>query len=96
MIAFGNEEILVAVRLRLKRCGRRHRPFYRLTAMDKRQARDGRAIEELGCYDPLARDVAKQVTLKRERIEYWLSVGAQPSETVRDLLKKNGIGLSKS
>jgi small subunit ribosomal protein S16 len=82
----------VAVRLRLKRFGRRHRPFYRLTVMDQRQTRDGRAIEELGYYDPLARTAEKQVSLKRERIEYWLSVGAKPSDTVRDLLKKNGIG----
>ena len=86
----------MAVRLRLKRMGRRHRPFYRLTAMDGRQGRDGRAIEELGHYDPLVSDTEKQVTLKRERIEYWLSVGARPTETVRDLLTKNGIGVSES
>ena len=90
------EEIPVGVRLRLKRFGRRHRPFYRLTAMDGRQPRDGRAIEELGHYDPLERDQEKQAVLKRDRIEYWLSVGAKPSETVRDLLKKNGIGQSES
>ena len=85
----------MAVRLRLKRFGRCHRPFYRLTAMDQRQARDGRAIEELGHFDPLVRDPDQQVSLKRERIEYWLSVGAQPTDTVRDLLRKNGIGLSE-
>ncbi|MFH0980986.1 MAG: 30S ribosomal protein S16 [Planctomycetota bacterium] len=83
----------MAVRLRLKRFGRRHRPFYRLTAMDSRRTRDGRALEELGYYDPLAKATEKQVSLKRERIEYWLSVGAQPTETVRDLLKKSGISL---
>ena len=81
----------MAVRLRLKRLGRRHRPFYRVAAMDSRNARDGRVIEELGCYDPIAKDPDQQVTLKRERIEYWLSVGAQPSDTVRNLLKRQGI-----
>ena len=90
------EEMLVAVRLRLKRFGRRHRPCYRITAMDQRQTRDGRAIEELGHYDPLVQDPERQVSLKRERIEYWLSVGAQPTDTVRDLLKKNGIELKPS
>lgn len=64
--------------------------------MDQRQPRDGRSIEELGHFDPLERDPEKQVSLKRERIEYWLSVGARPTETVRDLLKKNGIGLGES
>jgi small subunit ribosomal protein S16 len=81
----------VAVRLRLKRFGRRHRPSYRVAAMDSRSPRDGRVIEELGFYDPMAADSARQVSLKRERIQYWLSVGAQPSDTVRDLLKREGI-----
>ncbi|UCD74734.1 MAG: 30S ribosomal protein S16 [Phycisphaerales bacterium] len=75
--------------LRLKRMGRTHRPFYRLCAMDKRVSCDGRAIEELGWYDPLASE-EKQVSLKLERIDYWLSVGAQPSDTVRSILKKAG------
>ena len=79
------------VRLRLKRGGRRHRPAYRLAAVDRRSSRDGRVIEELGSYDPLAKEQDKQITLKRERIEYWLSVGAQPSDTVRNMLKRNGI-----
>ncbi|MCH2134449.1 MAG: 30S ribosomal protein S16 [Phycisphaerales bacterium] len=76
--------------LRLKRMGRRHRPFYRLNAMDKRAPRNGRVIEELGWFDPVAPD-DKQLSLKNERIEYWLSVGAQPSDTVRTLLKRSGI-----
>lgn len=82
----------MAVRLRLKRFGRRHRSFYRLNAVDSRTPRDGRVIEELGWYDPQAKDADQQVKLDRERIEHWLSVGAQPSETVRDLLKTHGIG----
>jgi ribosomal protein S16 len=85
------QETDVAVRLRLKRFGRRHRPSYRVAAMDNRSPRDGRVIEELGLYDPMAKDSAQQVSLKRERIQYWLSVGAQPSDTVRDLLKREGI-----
>jgi len=60
--------------------------------MDSRNARDGRVIEELGLYQPIARDPDKQILLNRDRIEYWLSVGAQPSDTVRRLLKQQGIG----
>lgn len=81
----------MAVRLRLKRMGRRHRTFFRLSAMDTREPRDGRVIEQLGWYDPVAKEPEKQVSLNRERIAYWLGVGAQPSETVRDLLKRQGI-----
>lgn len=81
----------MAVKLRLKRMGRTHTSFFRLSAMDSRCPRDGRVIEELGWYDPNANSDEEKTSLKRERIEYWLSVGAQPSETVRDLLKSNGI-----
>ena len=73
--------------LRLKRLGRKHRPFYRLNAMDQRAPRDGRVIEELGWFDPLVAD-EKQLNFKADRIKYWLSVGAQPSDTVRGLLKR--------
>ena len=75
--------------LRLKRFGRRHRPFYRLCAMDKRSPRDGRVIEELGWYDPLASD-ERQSKFNTDRVDYWLSVGAQPSNTVANLLRKAG------
>ena len=81
----------MAVKLRLKRTGRRHLPCYRLNAVDSRAPRDGRVIEELGLYDPLQKEVNKQISFKRERIEYWLSVGAQPSDTVANLLEKAGI-----
>ena len=73
--------------LRLKRMGRRHRPFYRINAMDKRAPRDGRVIEQLGWYDPLAKD-DKQLKVNIERVDYWLSVGAQPSKTVASLLRR--------
>jgi small subunit ribosomal protein S16 len=76
--------------LRLKRMGRIHRPFYRLNAMDRRAPRNGRVIEELGWFDPLIKDGPAHA-LKTDRIKHWLSVGAQPSETVASLLKKAGI-----
>ncbi len=87
----GLLESNVAVRIRLKRIGRRHHPVYRLAAVDRRRARDSKVIEELGCYDPMNADEDRQVVLNRERIEYWLSVGAQPSDTVHRLLEKAGI-----
>jgi len=83
----------VAVKLRLKRMGRTHKSFFRLSAIDSRSPRNGRVIEELGWYDPNADTIEEKTSLKRERIEYWLSVGAQPSETVRDLLKSRGIAV---
>lgn len=81
----------MAVKLRLKRLGRKHRSFFRLAAIESRNPRDGRVLEELGFYDPQNRVEAQQVRLEAERIKYWLGVGAVPSDTVRDLLKKNGI-----
>jgi small subunit ribosomal protein S16 len=72
----------------MKRMGRRHRPSYRVAAVDIRSTRDGAVIEELGFYDPANQNPEQQYRLKHERINYWLSVGAQPSETVRSLLKR--------
>ena len=85
------EGCVLTVRLRLKRVGRRHRPSYRLAAVDQRRPRDGKVLEELGIYDPMATRPEQEVVLKRERIEYWLSVGAQPSDTVRRILEKEGV-----
>ena len=85
----------MSVKLRLKRTGRRHLPCYRLNAIDSRAPRNGRVIEELGLYDPLEKQAGKQINFKRERIEYWLSVGAQPSETVANLLEKAGIAVER-
>ncbi len=79
------------VRLRMKALGRRHRPFFRICAIDSRKPRDGRPIEELGYYDPMARNPESQTVLDVSRIRYWLSVGAQPSEKVQVLLKKAGV-----
>jgi small subunit ribosomal protein S16 len=83
-----NKETRVAVRIRMKKMGRKHRPFFRICAMDSRKPRDGRAIEELGHYDPMVRDKSQRVKLNLERIEYWLSVGATPSDKVAVLIKK--------
>ena len=71
--------------------GRRHRPFYRLVAIDRRKQRDGLEIEQLGYFDPICKDPEKQVSLRRDRIEYWLSVGAQPSERVHSILRSQGM-----
>lgn len=75
--------------------GRRHRSFFRLNAIDGRAPRDGKVIEPLGWYDPCSQDPDKQASLNAERILYWLSVGAQPSETVANLLKRHGIEKGK-
>ena len=83
----------MAVRIKLKRVGRRHQPSYRLTAVDRRRTRDSKVIEELGSYNPDFPKEDQQVRLNRERIEYWISVGAQPTDTVRHLLIRNGIAV---
>lgn len=80
----------MAVRIRLKRMGRKARPFYRLCATDVRAPRDGKVIEELGHYDPMVADTDARAILNGERIDYWLSVGAQPSEAAGVLIKKYG------
>ena len=81
----------MAVKIRLKRMGRKNHPFYRLNAIDSRTARDGRVIEELGYYDPRNKDAAKQFVAKLDRCTHWLNVGAIPSGTVSSLLKKAGV-----
>jgi small subunit ribosomal protein S16 len=81
---------IVAVRIRLKRLGRTHRPFYRVCTMDSRTPRNGKAIEELGFYDPMVKEKDARVRLNNERIAYWLSVGAKPTEKVQVLINKYG------
>ncbi|HMC89814.1 MAG TPA: 30S ribosomal protein S16 [Gemmataceae bacterium] len=78
----------MAVRIRMKRLGRKHRNYYRIVAIDSRQPRDGRIIEELGAYDPMVKNKDERVKLKPARIKYWLSVGAKPSEKVTVLFNK--------
>lgn len=77
------------VKIRLRRMGAKKRPFYRLVAADSRCARDGRFIEILGYYDPNIDPPA--VKLETEKIQKWLDNGAQPSDTARGLLKKQGM-----
>ena len=80
----------MAVRIRLKRLGRRHRPYYRVCAMDSKTPRDGKAIEELGSYDPMIRETDARAILNGERIAYWVSQGAKPTEKVQILINKYG------
>jgi small subunit ribosomal protein S16 len=72
----------------MKRLGRKHRPYFRIVAIDARQPRDGKILEELGSYDPMVKNTDDRVRLVPSRIKHWLSVGALPSEKVAVLLKK--------
>ncbi len=88
----------MAVRIRMKMLGRKNLRFFRVCAMDIRKNRDARPIEELGTYDPHVKNKADRVKLNLERIDYWVSVGAQPSEKVAALIKKvrtNTFGSAK-
>jgi small subunit ribosomal protein S16 len=79
----------MAVKIRLARHGAKKRPFYRIVATDSESPRDGRFLEKLGTYNPL-QDPA-QVVLDAERIKYWIGQGATPSDTVRSILKREGV-----
>ncbi|HPY76385.1 MAG TPA: 30S ribosomal protein S16 [Anaerohalosphaeraceae bacterium] len=81
----------MAVKIRMTRMGRRHRPFYRINAVESRTPRDGRILEKLGHYDPIEKDASKQVVLNTERVQYWLGQGAITSDTVAQILKRHGI-----
>ncbi len=81
----------MSVRLRLKRTGRRNRPFYRIGAFHHTTRRDGEPVEDLGWYDPLVKDRDKSFKINEERAKYWLGVGAKPSLTVRSFIKRRGI-----
>lgn len=79
------------VRIRLSRTGRKHYHTFRIVAAETTSPRDGRFIEILGNYNPNLKSNAEKVTLKKERVEYWLGKGAQPTDTVWNLLRKQGI-----
>ena len=79
----------MAVKLRLKRGGSKQRPFYRIVAADSRCARDGRFIDTIGTYNPIPAEY--EVSIDEEKAMYWLSNGAQPTDTVRSLLSQKGI-----
>ena len=81
-------EVANVVKLRLKRFGRKNHAFWRINAVDHRSPRDGKVLEELGFYDPIISDTSKQVIVDKARVEFWLKAGAQPSDTVRGLLKR--------
>lgn len=81
----------MAVTLRLKRFGRLNHPTYRVVATDPRFPRDGRIIESLGYYLPLMPREQEQLKLNTERVSYWLSVGAKPSETVASMIERSGV-----
>lgn len=79
----------MAVKIRLKRIGAKKKPFYRVVVADSRYPRDGRFIEEIGTYNPLVTPV--DVKIDAERVQKWIKDGAQPTDTVKSLLKKSGI-----
>ena len=74
------------VKIRLRRMGAKKAPYYRIVVADSRNPRDGRFIEEVGLYDPMAD--GQKLSVKMDRVQYWISNGAQPTDTVRGLLKK--------
>ena len=82
----------MAVAIRLSRGGAKKRPYYRIVVADSRAARDGKYLEQIGTYNPmLPKDSGERVKLNEDRPRHWLSVGAQPSDTVRDLMRKANI-----
>ncbi len=81
----------MAVKLRLRRMGRKKKPFYRVVAADSRAPRDGRFIEIVGTYNPLSSEA--QVELQEDRVYYWLENGAQPTDTVKNIFQKKGLWL---
>jgi small subunit ribosomal protein S16 len=81
----------MSVRIRLKRIGRKNRPYFRVAVFDSRTGRDGRELEIVGHYDPIQKNDNGRVVLDRERIEYWVKRGAQPSQQVAHLLENVAI-----
>ena len=77
------------VKIRLRRMGAKKSPYYRIVVADSRSPRDGRCIEEIGTYDPVANPAA--ITVDAEKAQNWIKNGAQPTDTVRGLLKKAGV-----
>ncbi len=81
----------MAVKIRMARMGRRHKPFFRINAVESRTPRDGRILEKLGHYDPILKDTDKQIVLDTERVKYWLDKGAVPSDSVSEILLRLGV-----
>lgn len=76
------------VKIRLARHGRKRRPFYRVVAADVNAPRDGKFLEILGTYNPVEKDESKELTLNIDRVDHWLNIGAQPTDTAAALIKK--------
>ncbi|MFO8043972.1 MAG: 30S ribosomal protein S16 [Alkalispirochaeta sp.] len=83
----------MSTKIRLKRFGTKKRPFYRIVVIDSHAARDGRALEEVGIYHPIAEQAENQVRFDEEKVRAWLAKGAQPTRTVRKLLNRNNVTL---
>jgi small subunit ribosomal protein S16 len=83
----------MAVKIRLARHGAKKKPFYRIVVANSESPRDGRYLENVGTYDP--KEMPTRVTLKTERVQYWLGKGATPTDTVKNLLKREGVSASK-
>ena len=79
------------VKIRLKRMGMKKAPFYRIVVIDSRDARDGRPIEEIGYFNPMTQPAPADIKVDGERAKYWLGVGAQPTQTVKTLLRNAGV-----
>ena len=79
----------MSVKIRLARYGAKKRPFYRIVAADGQCPRDGKFLESLGTYNPL--NTPAEVTLKTDRVQYWIGQGATPTDTVKSILKKQGV-----
>lgn len=79
----------MAVKIRLRRMGAKKNPFYRIVVADSRYPRDGRFIEEIGTYDPLK--TPTDVKIDADKAKQWIANGAQPTDTVKDILKKSGV-----
>ncbi|MBF0572632.1 MAG: 30S ribosomal protein S16 [Desulfamplus sp.] len=84
----------MSVKIRLARGGAKKKPFYRIVAANNESPRDGRFLETLGTYNPMVKPAA--ITLKNDRIKYWIGVGAQPTTTVKSILKKEGFNSNPS
>jgi small subunit ribosomal protein S16 len=91
ILIINRKEKLMSVKIRMMRMGRRHKPFFRINAVESRTPRDGKILEKLGHYDPIEKNKDKQIVLDAERVKYWLDKGAIPTETVSQILLRLGI-----
>lgn len=83
----------MSTKIRLKRFGTKKRPFYRIVVMDSRDARDGRALDEVGVYHPIESDANNQIRFDEDKVRAWIEKGAQPTQTVRKLLNRRNFTL---